>query len=127
DASVAARENSPGPESASRRARVILDRPEFQEPVPRKAKAKQEEEKKGENAWDRFWRRLGEWLRDLLRPRPVNRPDKVDLSPGGGEVVANALAVALVAGVLIALAVLILRRRRRGGAEGEAALDVVTA
>lgn len=113
-----------GPESASVRARAILDRPEFQQPPPRKAKPP-EPKKEGENAWNRFWRRVGEWLRELLRPRRETRAPDVDLSPGGGEMVADGLAVVLVAGVVIALAVLVLRRPRRP--QGEEALDVETA
>ena len=117
---------SQGPESASVRARAILDRPEFQQPPPRKAKPQEEPKKDGENAWDRFWRRFGEWLRDLLRPRrETTRPQEVDIAPVGGQAVANGLAVVLVAGVLVALAVLILRRPRRPSTEE--ALDVVTA
>src|SRR5207237_4896663 len=53
-------------------------------------------------------------------------PPELDVVPGGGQVVANTLAVVLVAGVLVALGVLVLRRPRRGRGE-EQALDVVSA
>ncbi|HEY8210113.1 MAG TPA: DUF4129 domain-containing protein [Myxococcaceae bacterium] len=104
-----------GPESASVRARAILDRPEFQQPPPRKAKPKEEPGPTEETAWNRFWRRMGEWLREFLRPRRDVQPREVDLSPGGGEVMANGLAVVLVAAVLAVLAWLVLRRPRRAG------------
>src|SRR5439155_8028056 len=101
-----------GPENASVHARAILDRPEFQQPPPRKARP-EEKPKTEESAWNRFWRRVGEWLAELFRPRREAPPPELDLVPGGGQVVANALAVVLLAGVLVALGLLVLWRCRR--------------
>jgi len=118
----------PGPEAASVRARAILDRPEFQQPPPRKLRPKEEAHQGEESAWDRFWRQIGEWLRELFRPRRQVQVPEQELNVGGGQAIANGLAIFLVAGVLVALAALVvLRRRRRGGDGLTQELDVVSA
>ena len=127
DRATAPEDPQAGPESASVRARAILDRPEFHEPPPRKAKPEEKKEPEGESAWDRFWRRVSDWLEELLRPRRESRAPEISIAPDAGQAVANGLAILLVAGVLVALAVLVLRRRGAAKDGMTQELDVVTA
>ena len=112
------------PGAVQARARDILARPEFQVPGPQ---APEEEAASPEapGPWQRFMSWLSELLERLFRRdvQPDARPRSFD--GASGESAANVLVVALIAGVLVVLALVLLRAlgANKGG-EGEAPLEV---
>lgn len=113
-----------GEVDARTRARTILSRPEFQEPVALPQDGSTEASDDGDP--DSWWARFTRWLEDLLerlfdtdRDRnPRERPSNL----GGGMGTANVIVALLLGGVLILAGVLLfmaLRNRGGGTAEGD--------
>ncbi|PTL80474.1 DUF4129 domain-containing protein [Vitiosangium sp. GDMCC 1.1324] len=101
------------------RARDILSRPEFQVPDPEAPKGETPKEEEPPGAWQRFLKWLAELLEKLFR-RDENDPVRsTPAVPGGGQGVANVLVVVLIAGVLVVLALVLLRALGKDKKAGE--------
>ena len=91
------------------RARDILARPEFQVPEPQTEKAEDTEGTEPPGPWQKFLQGLAKWLEELFKrsasETPTRRPD----AGAAGMSVANLLVVVLVAGVVVVLALVLLR------------------
>jgi hypothetical protein len=112
--------------AAQTRARDILARPEFQVPEPEAPPEQNTAEDAPPGLWQRFLKWLGEWLEKLFR-RTEQTPSRSLAPPGdGGQVVANALVVVLIAGVLVVLVMVLLRALGKARAGEDAGLEVST-
>ncbi|MET0401777.1 MAG: DUF4129 domain-containing protein [Cystobacter sp.] len=109
------------------RARDILARPEFQVPEPKPpGEEPPPDEPVPEGWWDRFWKKIAQWLKELLRDRqePMLRPDKAE---PGGQAVAHALVVLLITCTLGVLAAVLWRAfKGREDRDGGTRLEVST-
>jgi hypothetical protein len=94
--------------TAGGRARAILQRPEFQRPAPAPVEVEDDEE----SFWDRLWKRISDWLRELFKPQ--QRAPVLDVPTGqGGQIASLVLAGLLLVGCGIAIALLIRYRPRQ--------------
>ncbi len=104
--------------AAQVRARDILARPEFQLPEPEKEKPEETKDPAELGLWQRFLRWLGDWLNELFKrsetETTTRRPDTA-----GGQAMANVLVVALIAGVLVVLVLVLLKALGKDAKEGE--------
>jgi hypothetical protein len=95
--------------AAQARARDILARPEFQVPEPETPKEENAQEEPP-GPWQRFLAWLAEWLDKLFRRTEEASPPRSPAFTGfSGQGVARVLVVVLIAGVLVVLALVLLR------------------
>ncbi|HYO73890.1 MAG TPA: DUF4129 domain-containing protein, partial [Archangium sp.] len=112
--------------AAQTRARDILARPEFQVPEPETPKEENtSEDVPTQGVWQRFMKWLAELLERLFR-RSEPQSQGPRFSAAGGQAVANALVVVLIAGVVVVLALVLLRMLRKARADEDARLEVST-
>ncbi len=107
-------------ESAQKLAQAILGRPEFRpDPVePRKQEDEPEQKppeplgwwEKLEKWWDGLWKKIGDWLKELFRPK---RKPEFDVPAGGIGLggLGNVVFIALIAAVLVLLVYLLVKAR----------------
>lgn len=99
--------------AAQAHARDILARPEFQVPEPEAPKEeKPTEDVEPPGAWRRFIEWLAEWLEKLFRRDETAPARQTTFSGASGQGVVHVLVVVLIAGVLVVLALVLLRALR---------------
>jgi hypothetical protein len=113
--------------AAQTHARDILARPEFQVPESQTEKQGAENPTSTQSPWERFLQWLGKWLEELFKRserEPVTRSPNAGAA---GQGVANILVVVLVAGVVVVLALVLLRALGKAPLAGEGSqLEVST-
>ena len=112
--------------AAQSRARDILARPEFQVPEPEAPQEQStEEDVPSSGVWQRFMKWLAELLEKLFR-RSETQSRGPSVSAAGGQTVVNVLVVVLIAGVLVVLALVLLRALGKAREGENARLEVST-
>jgi hypothetical protein len=113
--------------AAQTRARDILARPEFQLPEPEEAKSEETKDPAEMSLWERFTRWLGDWLNALFKRSESDPVTRRPESGSAGQTMANILVVALIAGVLVVLVLVLLKALGKDAKDGEGAgLEVST-